>query len=335
MLLGGLLSSSIGGMAAAAVGPPKSLPDQMLKPEGLIFGATQGASGLSLRYGALPAPANARAAVLVLHGYSSHIERGYETFRSLHDMGLAVFTMDLPGQGGSERFLNNAYKGHVPDFAVYTNDVAHIIDTVVRPQIGDLPLVIMGTSLGGQVALRFASENNTNLAALIMDVPMLDVYTDPWPFWLASFIVNGMKFVGMGSLYAPGKDDWMPNTDTTRTSPVSSDPERVKLTAYWHNEKPALRMGGQTASWVAAAFESMETLKDEAILSQISAPTLILSAGQDRIVVSDQHALTCDAMPACTLYFDAASKHGFMEERDDIRNRALEKMRVFLDEVLP
>ena len=59
-----------------------------------------------------------RGTVAILGGRGEFIEKYFEVAEDLLSRGLAVATMDWRGQGGSERPLRNARKGHVDDFRI-------------------------------------------------------------------------------------------------------------------------------------------------------------------------------------------------------------------------
>ncbi len=58
--------------------------------------------------------ANSRGTVVILGGRADFMERYFETARDLMDMGYCVASVDLRGQGGSQRLTRNPMQGLYP-----------------------------------------------------------------------------------------------------------------------------------------------------------------------------------------------------------------------------
>src|SRR3974390_1592900 len=65
----------------------------------------------------------ARGAVAVFGGRGEFVEKYFEIASDLLARGFAVAALDWRGQGGSERPLRNARKGHVDDFSHFERDL--------------------------------------------------------------------------------------------------------------------------------------------------------------------------------------------------------------------
>nr|WP_246422094.1 alpha/beta hydrolase [Nocardiopsis mwathae] len=105
-------------------------------------------------------------AVLV-HGYGEHIGRYEHVARHLCGHGAAVYGLDHRGHGRSsgERVL-------IDDFAGVVEDVHRVI-TQARTAYHSLPLVLVGHSLGGMIAARYAQAHPGEVAALALSGPVL------------------------------------------------------------------------------------------------------------------------------------------------------------------
>jgi alpha-beta hydrolase superfamily lysophospholipase len=108
-----------------------------------------------------PADDPARLVVLV-HGYGEHIGRYEHVARALVARGSAVVGPDHVGHGrsGGERAL-------VEDFEPIVDDVR----AVVQDARGDLPVVMVGHSMGGLIAARYAQRHGEDLAGLVLSGP--------------------------------------------------------------------------------------------------------------------------------------------------------------------
>jgi alpha-beta hydrolase superfamily lysophospholipase len=108
-----------------------------------------------------PAPDPARLVVLV-HGYGEHIGRYEHVAAALVDRGAAVAGPDHRGHGRSE-----GERALIEDFEPVVDD----LHTVVEQERGDLPVVMVGHSMGGLIATRYAQRHGEQLAGLVLTGP--------------------------------------------------------------------------------------------------------------------------------------------------------------------
>lgn len=130
-------------------------------------GGPDGSARLSARaWGATEPPEPTWLAVLV-HGYGEHIGRYDHVARYLCERGAVVYGPDHRGHGKSsgERVL-------IEDFAGVVEDV-HRLVTQARSAYRSLPLVLVGHSMGGLIAARYAQTYPAELAGLVLSGPVL------------------------------------------------------------------------------------------------------------------------------------------------------------------
>jgi alpha-beta hydrolase superfamily lysophospholipase len=108
-----------------------------------------------------PAEEPSRVVVLV-HGYGEHIGRYEHVAESLVARGSTVVGPDHIGHGRSagERAL-------IPSFEPIVDDLR----AVVQETRGELPLVMIGHSMGGLIATRYAQRYREDLAGLVLTGP--------------------------------------------------------------------------------------------------------------------------------------------------------------------
>ncbi|MFF7855060.1 alpha/beta fold hydrolase [Streptomyces sp. NPDC007904] len=106
-------------------------------------------------------------AVLVAHGYGEHVGRYEELAGVLVEHGAVVAGPDHMGHGRSagERVL-------IEDFEDVVTDL-HTAAAVVRNAHPGLPLVVIGHSMGGLIAARYAQRYGASLAALVLSAPVI------------------------------------------------------------------------------------------------------------------------------------------------------------------
>jgi len=112
--------------------------------------------GLTLQLRRWPAPGAARGTVQIVHGLGEHMGRYAAIAAVLNAAGWAVVGHDQRGHGES-----GGARGAIPDSHALLADLALVIDAVRGPG----PHVLLGHSLGGLIAARFAAEAPAPLPA--------------------------------------------------------------------------------------------------------------------------------------------------------------------------
>jgi alpha-beta hydrolase superfamily lysophospholipase len=105
--------------------------------------------------------------VVIAHGYGEHIGRYERLADALVRNGAVVYAVDHAGHGKSagERVL-------VEDFEDIVDDM-HALDETARREHPDLPVVLLGHSMGGLIAARYAQRYGGTLTALILSSPVV------------------------------------------------------------------------------------------------------------------------------------------------------------------
>ncbi|HKJ46805.1 MAG TPA: lysophospholipase [Balneolales bacterium] len=108
-----------------------------------------------------------KAAVLLIHGYAGHSGRFKEFANKLVKQKYAVFALDLQGFGRSD-----GTAADIEDFDDYVKDTTIYLENLQK-EFSDLPLFLMGHSMGGNIALITAAQNDHQLNGLILSAPAL------------------------------------------------------------------------------------------------------------------------------------------------------------------
>jgi alpha-beta hydrolase superfamily lysophospholipase len=108
-----------------------------------------------------PADDAARMVVLV-HGYGEHIGRYEHVAQALVARGSAVVGPDHVGHGRSA-----GEPAVVEDFESVVDDLR----AVVQATRDDLPVVMVGHSMGGLIAIRYTQRHRADLAGLVLSAP--------------------------------------------------------------------------------------------------------------------------------------------------------------------
>ncbi|GLF96700.1 alpha/beta fold hydrolase [Streptomyces yaizuensis] len=113
-----------------------------------------------------PHPSPRYVAVFV-HGYADHAGRYGDMAGVLNRHGAAVYAPDHLGSG-----LSGGRRALVEEYEDLVDDLGTVVD-LARSEHPGLPVVMIGHSIGGMVATRYAQRVPDALAALVLVAPVL------------------------------------------------------------------------------------------------------------------------------------------------------------------
>lgn len=292
-----------------------STPDNPVPP-GAIEEYISAADGVRLRT-ARWTPSSAIGTVVVLGGRGEFVEKYFEVTGELLTRGFAVASMDWRGQGGSDRPLRNARKGHVGDFRQFEADLDALTEKVLerrcpRPWFG------LCHSMGATVLLGASECGRCPFERLVLTSPMVAVKRVDHR-GLTGLLVAALDSLGMGGAFAPGGA-----RDSIWLSPfegnvLTSDERRFARIARLVAASPGLTLGGPTIGWTRAAFRQMRRLDDWKSPPGKSTPMLIVAAGADQVTDTDAAKRLASRLKGAQFVVIDGARHEILIERDDLR----------------
>lgn len=148
----------------------------------------------------------ARSTVLYFHGNAGNITGRWMTIKLFYDMGVNTFIIDYRGYGRSQ--------GEPSEEGVYKDGRAAFDYLKSRKDIGHLPIVIYGSSLGGAVAIDVAGRRPAD--GLIVDssfpsaASMARIYYPFIPTWFMKTKFDSAKKIrvlNIPKLFFHSKED--------------------------------------------------------------------------------------------------------------------------------
>ncbi len=270
--------------------------------------------------GMLAVPKDAQGAqgtVVIIGGRGDFAERYFETMHDLMARGFAVASVDLRGQGGSERLDKDPYRDRLRSFAGFDEDVRAFMEEVVLPEC-PAPYYALGHSTGGHVLLRVLRHHSWFSKAVLVS-PLVDVIYGAWPRPIAAATVIAANLLGFGRAFLPGmlkkpmgRADFPGNT-------LTSDERRWNRDSATLEAAPHLGLGGATFAWFGAARKSIAAVK--AMRRRPQSPVLIIAAEGDEVVSNAAIRQLARAVPGIALAFVPDARHELLTERDLFRRQ--------------
>jgi lysophospholipase len=297
-----------------------------------VFKFITAKDGTRLRIGVFEPEKKSRRVCLLLNGHSEFIEKYLEVIAELNARGLVAVTFDWRGQGGSARALADPMKSYVGDFSEYDSDLASVLEQVVAPISTASPL-ILAHSMGGNLALRALHDKPGFFRGAVLSAPMLEITARGHPAFLVRTAAVLQTFFGRGRRFAWGMQKRDPLKDEFSTQLCTSDPVRFARTQDILKAHPALRLGGATWGWLAAAYRSMKKVASRGYAEAIHTPVLIVGVGRDRMVKTEATRRFAARLPRGRYIELEEAGHEILMEQDDFRACFWQQFDAFVDDL--
>jgi acylglycerol lipase len=136
-------------------------------------GRLAGAGGLEIHWQAWLPEEEPQTVVLIAHGAAEHGGRYAWTATELAGRGHAAYAIDHRGHGRSAgpRSYVDRVENAVADL--------HSLSDLARERHPGAPVVLLGHSMGGAIALEYAFRHQDELAALVLSAPLAVLEANP------------------------------------------------------------------------------------------------------------------------------------------------------------
>ena len=273
-----------------------------------------------------------RGSLLFMPGRGDFYEKYLETFEYWRGRGWRVTAADWRGQAGSGRFGADAVTGHIDDFGAWIADLAAFWAAWAEGRTG--PLVLVGHSMGGHLALRAVANEALDPApnTLVLSAPMLDVMPERVPLAVRQGAARLMCWIGDARRPAWKWSERPGQLPAFRQALLTHDADRYADEVWWRSARPELAMGPGSWGWVRGAQASIRALMRPGVLEAVTIPVLIVATRADRLVSPRAIERAAARLPnARVLWFGDEAAHEILREVDAVRDRALEDIDRFLE----
>jgi alpha-beta hydrolase superfamily lysophospholipase len=223
----------------------------------LTFTASDG-DNIALQDWPLPEGLVLRGVVVLVHGLGEHAGRYDHVARRLNRWGFAVRGYDQYGHGES-----GGVRGGLPSPARLLEDLLDVVESTRARMAPDLPLILLGHSLGGLVAACAVALHRLPVQGLVLSSPALD----PGLSAFQKLLLRVLPRVAPNLTVGNGLDPDLISHDKSVVKAYKADP-------WVHN-----RISGRLARFIADGGPLVFARAPE-----WKVPTLLLYAGDDQLV---------------------------------------------------
>lgn len=265
--------------------------------------------------------------VIFLPGYTSSLDIYGEHMAMLAARGYNAVGLDLRGQGGSGRHRSEQpEKLFAENFGVYSDDVVDFIKA--QNFAPNHPVIILGSSFGGHVALRMAGDHDAPLSGLVLLAPAYVPNTAPFSIGAAKSLTAFAKLIGKDMRYAPGQTDWKPfGTDLTAPNDCASNIKRLYMRDTLFVRRPEQRVGGVTNNYLRGLITSGEMMLSPEYAAKIELPVTMVLAQEDVVIDGETSKSACtDLLPNCKAVVLPQTGHCLMFESDTVINAIFDEI---------
>lgn len=265
------------------------------------------ADGLKIFYRRYQADSE-KARMIIAHGLGEHSGRYDNVIERLLPLGVSIWAPDHRGHGQSD-----GPRGHIDSFSQYVEDLRKLVEIARDGMPENVKIFLLGHSLGGLIALRFAACFPEMMDGVIASSPALGVTAD---------IPAVKAFVGriMSTLWPT-----LSLASELDVPKISHDEGVVRA----YRDDPLVH-GRVSARWFTEFLSAMEAAGRSA--PEIKVPLLMQLAGDDHLTNADTSARFFEALGSDdkTLYVYEDLYHEIYNERAEQKKQVLDDLDAWL-----
>jgi alpha-beta hydrolase superfamily lysophospholipase len=220
-------------------------------------GTFKGANELNLYYQSWH-PQIARAVLVIIPGHGGHSGIFTKMVEYMLERNYTVYSFDLRGNGRSP-----GQRGYINSWAEFRADLKAFLN-LVKSKEPELPLFVIGQSLGGTIALDYVLRELNQIQGLILIAPALGLGINPWKLLIGKLLSRILPHFSLDT----GID----------FSASSRDPEVVAACA-----QDILRHNRGTARLATELLKTIDWIYLH--VTELQIPLLILHGGADRVTL--------------------------------------------------
>lgn len=271
---------------------------------------------------------HAAGSIVISHGFGEFAEKYNEVIYYFLQAGYSVYMHEHRGHGRSGGRLHNKEKVYAENFAQYVRDLHIFVKKIVRQDREGLYL--FAHSMGGAVGAIYLQRYPDDFKKAILSAPMIQMRVSGLPYGAAMMIARVCTRCGFGKAYAAGQKGFSKKPCLERSSCLSEERH-----LYVHGKRLAhksYRMGGASYAWVYAAQKASAYVQDTENIARIKVPVLVLVAGKDHMVDTDEICRFAGKLRHARLVWFLDARHEIFHAKERTRLQFYDEIFSFLQE---
>ena len=270
-----------------------------------------------------------KGVIVISHGFTESVQKFTESVYYMLQRGFEVWGFDHRGHGKSYRPNGHAHIVHVDRFEDYIQDLVYLVETLVKPASGALPLYLYCHSMGGCVGAWTIEEYPALFQKAVLSSPMLGLSfgSIPAPVMAAAAGVLGIGKRKQKSLQPA--ESFNPTPDFAN----SADSSECRYLYYLQKqtEHPELQTYMPSIGWGRQSILACRRVSAPKNMQKIRIPILLLQAGEDTMVKNAAQDAFAAAVPSCTFERIPGVKHELYMTDSDVLIPYWERVFAFLE----
>lgn len=268
--------------------------------------------------------------IAISHGFTESTYKYSELIWYFLQSGYAVAMVDHRGHGRSYRGVEPTWLTHVDHFSDYAEDFAFFLRRTVMPAAGELPVYLMGHSMGGAVAaLTLIRHPDIGVKKLVLSSPMIAPQTAGIPKIITRGITRAFILTGHE------KDCLFNQSAFTE----AEDFENSCATSYprynWYmnvqRTHSEYQNSAATYRWLEESVMVTKTLLKQTNCDKLTLPVLLIQAGRDNMVESSAQNRFIAQVPNGRMAQFPTAKHEIFRSEDAIVKEFTETILNFIE----
>lgn len=271
-------------------------------------------------------------AIVISQGRNESALKYKEVAYDLNSQGYDLFIIDHRGQGLSERFGGDQYRGYVTNFQDYITDFNQYVQSLALDK-NYAQRYLLSHSMGGAITALYLEQYNSPFQAAVFFSPMLSINLGRMPSFLAKIVSYSSAHVcswfSDKACYVPGGKGY--TRRYFENNHVTHSEKRFYSGQYGFETVANTQLGDPTMQWLSTSLHATERAIEEA--HKINIPVLLIQAGADNIVTSQGQKAFFNNINKCKdndFLTIAGAKHEILIETDEYRLVALNRTLQFL-----
>ncbi|XP_074861375.1 monoglyceride lipase isoform X1 [Carettochelys insculpta] len=251
-----------------------------------------------------------RALVFIAHGAGEHCGRYDDLAQMLTGLNLFVFAHDHVGHGQSE-----GDRMVVSDFHIFIRDSLQHIE-LIKKDHPDLPVFILGHSMGGAISILTASEKPNEFSGMVLISPLV-VASPEVATPIKVFAAKVLNFV-------------LPNLTLGAIDPNVVSRNKKEVEAY--TSDPLVYHGGMKVSFVIQLMNAIA--KIERSMPKLTLPILVLHGSPDKLCDIKGSYLLMDTVQSQdkTLKVYDEAYHALHKELPEVSTAVFKEILTWIDQ---